>query len=61
MGANPLKISGAMVGWAQVVHVPLVKREVSLHLYRIRTIKRDKNIVLGTFQIAAKSILLSST
>lgn len=61
MGANPLKISGAMVGRAKGVQVPLAKREVILHFYQIQTIKRDKNIFLGTFQIAAKNLLLSNT
>lgn len=50
-----------MVGWDQVVQGPLVKREVSLHLYQIQTIKRDKNFFGGTFQIAAKNFLLSNT
>lgn len=50
-----------MVGWAQHVQVLLTKTEVTLHFYHIQTIKRYKNIFLGTLQIAAKNLLLSDT
>lgn len=61
VGANPLKISGIMVGRAQGVQVPLAQREVILHFYQIQTIRRDKKLFLGTFQITAKSLLLNNT